>query len=502
MLISVSNGEKPRIIRKLGPFERFQNALYVLDFYCGTSITCRYSIPQHLREPVARSRLRDLVELAVAATISQHPLLQVGLVDEDTKKPAWVQLDHIDLSQHIEWTIVESKSDYEEVYKKTISRQLDTKFVNLATRPGWRLAVLNLEHEGLLEIIFVWNHANTDGVGGKIFHETLLEALCTLTNGPEMPALDNHICNSTASVETMVPPQNVIAKYRITPRYAAAHIWKELRPPVLASDPSFASWGPITPTPRETQMRSLTIDNSLLQKVLSSCRSHKTTLTACLNGIAFVSLAPQLAEEKVGSMVGATPLDLRRFIKTGPPDYPWLEPNRMIGNYVTRLRHEFGRDLVEKVRGLAQNATEQGRFGALEEEMWAAAITIRGELQDRLDLGLKNDTVGLMGAVGDWKKYHIDISRKPRVSSWMVTNVGVINGQPKADHHGWSIQGGSFALSANIVSAMFTLSTITVKDRGLCIVVSCQDHIVDASVGERLVADVEGWLNYIGSNKA
>ncbi|KAM5365313.1 hypothetical protein ACJZ2D_011096 [Fusarium nematophilum] len=92
---------KPRVIRKLGHFERFEVSLQMLELCCGTMVTCLYNIPQDLRN--SHEKLVNVVELAVADTLAQHPLLQVGLVGERTRKPAWVQLDQVDLAQQIEW---------------------------------------------------------------------------------------------------------------------------------------------------------------------------------------------------------------------------------------------------------------------------------------------------------------------------------------------------------------------------------------------------------------
>ncbi|KAH6889781.1 alcohol acetyltransferase-domain-containing protein [Thelonectria olida] len=497
---STSKGAKPQILRKMGQFESFQTSFYVMELYCGTMIACRYSIPEHLRDPSTHSKLVDTLERAVADTISQHPLLQVGMVKEKSKRPAWAKIDSIDLAQHIEWRAVEGVEKYGGIRKDVIVRQLDTRFESLATRPGWRLVVLKLEYDNTLEVMFTWNHCNTDGTGGKIFHQTLLESLNNLKEKPDGPSLENHIWKTTVSAQTMMPPQNVIAKYKLTPGYTATTIWKELKPPVFAGKAEFASWGPFKLTPRETQIRTLSIDNDTLQKVLAVCRSHKTTLTGLLHGIAFVSLAPQLPEDQVAAMMGGTPLNLRRFIKANPPAYPWLEPNKIVGNFVTKMDHEFDKTLVVKVRDAARGAgTEAERFSALEGEVWSTAVTVRRELQDKLDLGLKNDAVGLMAVVGDWQKYQKDQMKKPRHGSWMVTNVGVIDGQPKGTSNGWSIQGSSFSLSANVLASMFSISTVAVKGGDLAVDVSWQDHIVDAGVGERLSVDLKSWLNHIGS---
>ncbi|KAF4985310.1 hypothetical protein FDECE_16658 [Fusarium decemcellulare] len=473
---AVTQGMKPRVIRKLGHF-------------------CLYNIPENLRAPDDYGKLVEVVELAVAATLNQHPLLQVGLVGAGTRRPVWTQLDELDLAKHIEWHVIKDAAKYDEMHKELTIRQLDTKFDKIETQPGWRLAILKLEYDNLLEVMFVWDHTNSDGTGGKIFHKTLLQSLNSVASNADRTSLENHICKTTASTEHMVPSQEVVAKFRITPGYAAATVWKELKPPVFASKTAFVSWAPITLTPRTTQVRSVSIDNDILQKVLSACRSNSTTLTSVLHGIVFMSLCGQLPADKVAAMSVETPIDLRRYIKPDPAKN--IVPHKLIGNYVTKLDHEFERNWVQKIQKLAAGVSGQERFAALEQEMWSAAVFAKGEIHDKVALGLKNDAVGLMGVVTDWNKYQRDELKKPRCGSWLVTNLGVIDGQPEPKEGGWSMERSKFTLSANVLSGMFVFSAVTVKGKGFFIDLSWQDHIIDAKIAEKLIADVEEWLKYI-----
>ena len=54
--------------------------------------------------------------------------------------------------------------------------ELDTNFADLGARPGWRIVVLQHAGNGVLDIVFTWNHAHTDGMGGKVFHDMLLKS--------------------------------------------------------------------------------------------------------------------------------------------------------------------------------------------------------------------------------------------------------------------------------------------------------------------------------------
>ncbi|KAM0280414.1 hypothetical protein ACHAO9_011212 [Fusarium lateritium] len=486
------------ILRQLGHFERFQNSFQTMDIYHGTTITCLYNIPASLQHPTSHDNLVQTVELAVANTIDQHPLLQVGIINERTKRAAWSRIDQVNLADYIEWNLVDPRDNYDNTLRELTQQQLDTKFENRATRLGWRLVVLKLEEQNLLEIMFVWCHANLDGTGGKIFHESLLHSLNSVITGTCQTSLETHIYRTTASAENMLPPQEIIAKYRITPKFALNTIWDELKPPMFVSKSTYVSWADITRTPCKTQIRSLHVNQTTLQKILTACRSHKTTLTGLLHGITFVCLVGQLPESKIGSMMAETPLDLRRFITPEDKASPVIDPNRLIGNYVTQMKHDFGKGLVDKIWRLTQNVDAEQQFTALETDMWATAVCIRQEIQAKLDLGLKNDAVGLMAAVSNWEKYQKDELAKPRVVSWLITNVGQIDGLCKADEKsGWSIERCKFSITAGITWPMFSLSVISAKDHDLCIDIACQDGLIDSAIGDRLVGGIDKWLNHI-----
>lgn len=463
-----------------------------MELACGTIVTSLYRIPQPLRG--SHDKQVGAMEAAVADTIRKHPLLQVGVTGEKTKRPSWIQLDEINLKNHIVWKAVDPNDEYDAKLDEMTVQELDTKLGNFSTRPGWQLLVLELEGQDLLEVMFIWNHMCTDGNGGKIFHESLLESL----NTPNLPPLDNHIFKTTTTPESMLPPQNVLARYKITPGYAATTLWQELKPPMLESKSAYVSWADITRTPCTTQIRSFSIENESTQKVLSACRSHKTTLTGLLHAAAFMSLAHQLPEDKIASIISETPLNLRRFIKPNPKAFSGLEPKQLVANYVTMMDHVFKKSLVQKVREQSRSVGDGERFSALEEQMWSAAAFIRGEIKDKLDVGLKNDVVGLMGVVGDFDKFHKDELKKPRTASWLVTNVGVIDGQSHGDEASrWTIERSKFSLCATVLGCMFKISVVSVKGKNLCIDLTWQDGVIDVGIADQLIADLEKWLHYV-----
>ncbi|KAH7152857.1 alcohol acetyltransferase-domain-containing protein [Dactylonectria macrodidyma] len=501
-------GSKPRKIRQLGPFEAFQSALFQLDLYCGTTIICRYAIPENLRDPSVHDKLVDFWERAVADTVLQHPLLQVGIVGRDSKHPAWVQLDHIDLSQHIEWRVFDNLESYEATFDKTLKEEIDTKFASPETRPGWRVIVSRLSAENLLDVFFVWSHTNTDGTGGKLFHETLLQSLNKLQNESSESTLDNHLVKTTATAQNLPPPQDTVGKFSFTPQFTAAMLWKEFKPQIFATKkPPHKLLAPLHLTQTGTQSRRLSIDNATLQNVLAACRTHKTTLTGLLHGITLVSLVNLYKEEAPTELISESPLNLRRFLPSRPPAFPEFEPSKAIGNFVTKMDHIYDETLVSKIQGLARGAsTESETIAALEDVMWSVSKTVRQELKDKLDMGLKNELCGLMKLVGDYRGYFKDQMKKPRDSSWLVTNLGVIDGGLSAGTNSetaqsWSIERAHFSIGANLISSNLSICPVAVKGGPLVIGFSWQDEAVDNKLGEGAVAGIDAWLKHIGSKQ-
>lgn len=51
-------------------------AMYLLDQYRGTVLSCRYDIPPSLAATESRTQLEEAVKVAVVDTIMRHPMLQ------------------------------------------------------------------------------------------------------------------------------------------------------------------------------------------------------------------------------------------------------------------------------------------------------------------------------------------------------------------------------------------------------------------------------------------
>ncbi|KAI1101087.1 hypothetical protein F4804DRAFT_335624 [Jackrogersella minutella] len=100
-------------------------------------------------------------------------------------------------------------------------------------------------------------------------------------------------------------------------------------------------------------------------------------------------------------------------------------------------------------------------------------------------------------------------SDQSRQFSWLVTNVGVLDGDTlrrlsttggdtKSDNdQRWSIDRTQFGLSAEIPAAAIEFAPISVVGQGMCVGADWPDCAVDTMFGERIMADLERWLTQL-----
>ena len=198
-----------------------------------------------------------------------------------------------------------------------------------------------------------------------------------------------------------------------------------------------------------------------------------------------------------------TPYDLRHILPSNPPKFPWLKPKELMCNYVSVVDHEFNPQLVETIRSrIDAHGPDAALSPQLMEIVWSVAARVRREIKERLDSGLHNDLIGIMKLVSDWRTQQKGEMHRTRYLSWLVTNLGVLDGKTgdaAQREGGWSLHRAELILSAETPSAAFSASLMTVKDGDMCVTCSWQECVVDAKLGEGLVTDLKRWLNDIGS---
>ncbi|KAI0200212.1 alcohol acetyltransferase-domain-containing protein [Astrocystis sublimbata] len=531
------------MIRTMGFHESYQLAMHTLDQYRGTIVACRYSVPApHSGDERNLGVLKNRVYDALARVVLAQPHLQVGVVGENSRYPAFVRLPHLDLSKHVSWIPYHNPTHLEPQYLELMQSELDARYSNLATEPGWRVMILHAPGLAFLDVLYVWNHPHHDGMSGKIFHQQLLASLnraAAASNKPStantMPAQqragsDSYILELPDPADRLPPPPEVLTPFSMSPKFLVKSVWKEIKPlSLLGTGPAYATWAPVRTSPYVTQFRTVEVDGTTLAMVASACHEQGTTVTGLLHALCLVSLARTLPDTQA-AFACRTPYDLRHFLPSRTPEYPHVVPRESLCNYVSVLEHEFSVETTAAIRtAMPPGSREPGPGPAdsqgqgqdksldlspkLVDLVCAEAARVRREIKARLDSGTKNDLIGIMKFAGDWRTQQESEAHKPRYLSWLVTNLGVLDGEErggggdegeeaeakKGGQDAWAIRRAELVLSAEVPSAAFSVSAMTVKDEKMCVTCSWQDSAVDVGVGERLSADLERWLRQIAA---
>ncbi|KAI1373900.1 hypothetical protein F4677DRAFT_447872 [Hypoxylon crocopeplum] len=482
------SNEDSELLRKLSYNETYQLAMYTLNQYRGTTVSCRYAIPPTLSKQDNLPELKNKFEAAIMRTVLQHPVLQVGIVDAESKVPIWTRLDRLDLGNHIEWRSIESSVDISSLLQEIVASQIDTTFPLIDRQPGWRIVILRRETTDELEVVFTWNHPHGDGTSGKIFHQDLLRSLNEM--GEYKPPRDGNMLMLPKSAPGLPVPDLI-------------------KPSMFFKDPTQATWAPIQASPFKTQVRSFTVDKEALDNILAKCRQHHTTITGLLHALAALAFASHLKDAP--GFQSATLIDARRFLPAGPG----FQPDRTMANYVTQMYHKFGRAAVDGLRSSASSSSSSSEAETETlERVWSVAADVRRQLEAKLASGLKNDEICLGRFVGDWRAQQREKATKPRQLSWLVTNLGVMEGKGSSSpttpesvvgkgkdgsEEAWSIRQAQLTLSAEVPGAAIVFSAMTVAGGALCVAGIWRECLFDPSFGDQIVGDVEQWLRIISS---
>ncbi|KAI2466270.1 hypothetical protein F4781DRAFT_356888 [Annulohypoxylon bovei var. microspora] len=529
---------KAKVIRPLGYLERLEAAMHSLSFYYSSMVTCRYAIPAALstgldQDPALQAKLERKVQSAVARIVLDHPFLRVGLRGEHARKPAFVELEAVDFRRHIAWRRFNATADYEAELLALIQSQLDIKVPQVEDAPSWRILVLRVEGEPVMDVMFEWGHAHLDGMSAKMFHENLLLHLNS-DSALEVPLKDHVLVIPPSRHRDLQPSLHALTKFPVTPGYALSTLWVELKPPGIAAvskSDLHATWAPILLKPYVTQYRHFGIDNRTLQNVLAACRKHNTTLTGLIQAMTHVSLATRLSVAEARGFLGCTIVNLRPLMcapeaKTKIFKASGINPKDIMGNFMTMIDHEFDATWVTQIRAASISQDErlgkdekestrkeedkaERRITALEPLVWKAAEIARAVIQKRLDDGTKNDLMGLMKFIPDFRILLKDWMKKPRPHSVAVTNLGVIDGTPHDKTSGdidtdikvgekWALERAIFSVSPEAHGAALTICPIAVKGKELYVSCNWQDCAVDSAIGEGVMADLESWLRFLG----
>lgn len=437
----------------------------------------------------------------MALAVLEHPLLQVGEVGRESKRPSWVRLDRIDLRNHIAWHAVEDASQSEALVLEISQASHDTPFTHIETRPGWKINAIHCPAVNFIEAVFTYSHTIGDGTSGKVFHLTVLEKL----NGSSADTpvqLNGHILE-VPLVANFTPTSEELLKLKLTPDFILGEFFKLFRPQRFApAIRSCDSWAPIRLGPLNSRIRIVRVEDETLQVCLKACRQHGTTLTGLIHALALASLVARTTDgdddTTKGGVQSGTPMSMRRFTRR-----PGLDAERTVMNCVTYCFHRAEAAEVAKLRAPAGGKAADG--GEREATVWAVAARVREDLVRQLDRGTKNEISGMLRFVPDHRPLLAGHGRKPRQNSLECSNLGVMDGgagaaskEASAEPGPWTIDQALFSQSTCSSGPAISINPIAVKGKGLSISFCWQGEVVSDAVAEGVAADTEAWLKQLG----
>lgn len=472
-------------------------------------VICRYKPPEDLLRESSSSAetVRAILQRAVAKTVLENPLLQAVQYGEDSASPAWRRVDEIDLNRHIHLHSISIQDDYESQLKQKALKTMDTWFTDAESRPGWDVQLFHRDQDyRALDIMFSWNHAHLDGVAGKLFHQQILRHLNEPDSGNECQISSSNILRLPDATKRFPPPQEELIKYSLSVKYTVSTLWQELQPQFLAQRGDHSAyWCPIRETPMETSYSTIEVDASAVRNLLKLCNQHETSLTGLIHALVAVSLSLQLSNHspQPKSFKACTPIDHRRYITSLPPTaagLPDFDAKDSMMNIFSTMWHDLSPTIVEEIRKKALKVSLSSPsevITAIEQELWLVAATIRREIQQRVDKGPKDDVAGLTKFIKDWRSHQRGVAQKPRVGSWLVTNLGLVD---PGNNGPWSITRSSFLNPAEMCSAAVCITAISVKGGSLTLGVSWQKCVMESSIAEQLVMNIRTWLNQLSTD--
>ncbi|KAK3723752.1 Alcohol acetyltransferase [Vermiconidia calcicola] len=489
-----------KVIRPLGGLEQYSSSRHSLGFYSCVAGTCRYTLSTR---PKDDPNPQHIFQQAVEDIVLALPSLRVGIKDEDSKTPKFVQLEHLDLPYHLEWA--EESAHHEQADQEVLLRKLADRhsnaFADLEQRPPWRLTCVRSYSPSVagpdtgvctVDAIFAVHHAIADGLSTAVFHSHLLEVLNKRLSSTASSSSTSPDDGTIAFPDELdlPPPVDTILSFKLSWSFFLSTLWNEFGPAWLSGAAPSPPWTgrPITQEPSRVALRALQIPALVLSGVLAACRAHSVSLTPLLHAVILSSLAKRIPENEAQSFIAQTPINLRPSLKI-------MNAEKLMGTHITGENHLFDKATLGLFRSQADDV------GDAEEYIWSTAAAVKAQLQRRLKTIPQDDQLGLLPYVSDWRQRWLKTLGRPRSVTWEISNIGSMPSNSETAGH-WHITQAMLTQSANVAGPAFNVNVAGVRERGVTITLSWQESIVEIEIMEGLATDLGEWLRRIAGTEA
>lgn len=480
--------------------EHFSTSRHALGFNRGIANSCQYVVP---KEKLGGLSAQTVVENAVARSILRLGGLRVGIAGEDTNKACFVRVPSMDLQDFIEWNTVTASdpTQYDEKVLQTIKSRLEQLWLDVPSRPPWKLLVVqgtsSTPGDVVVDMIFATHHALADGKSTTVFHTQLLQELNTATGPP--PELKNHVLTFTDS-PILAPSQEDLVPLTISWIFFLKTLWTALAPSWLKPAPPPAPWTgkPVDPEPHNLHLRLVTIAPDTMPRLVAACRAHGTTFSGILHVLVLASLARRVPAGVASSFASQTPISLLPWARI-PPGAPAMDLNAVLTDLNTGVKRVWGVDTVSELRAKLSAHPGDDAAEVEEEVAWPLARVWRDDIKAKVATLPRDDVVGLLGYLGDLRAHWLGKLGKPRDATWEISNIGSMKGEGLGGAGGaWSIRRSLFSQPVPVASVAFSVNVAGLEDGPVSLVLSWQETIVDDSLVDGVAGDLRAWLGEFG----
>ena len=414
---------------------------------------------------------------ALASVVQDQPLLRVGILREDTCKPTFSHVVHIDLRNHIEWrsSNAQTSEEYGADVATTQGWLNDQLWPDIETRPPWKIIVIRpadgIFSQPHLDVMFGYHHSLADGTGGREFHQHLLAALGG--QGATPMTGDPPVELSFPETPELPDALEEVVSFKNTFLYLAG-IYFNMALPSFLKSPRWTANPIHLSNPYRTRVSTLDLDSGILKSLISASREHSTTLTGLFHALILTSLARRLPADQVSSFASATPINLR----------PWLSTNAnpalktKLRSLVTSHQAVHPAPIVASLRDLS----------ATDRLIWENARLIKEDLNRHIATIPVNDAAGLLPLIPNMFDFFRSKEGKPRDDTWEISNLGVLR-QTGGDSP-WRITRALFANGAMVAGPAIGFNAISVEGSGLTVGVSWQEGDIEEELVEGVRSDL------------
>ncbi|RGP70862.1 hypothetical protein FLONG3_7318 [Fusarium longipes] len=466
---------KMQTVRRLGLLEAASAAFHLMGLYRSVVVSATYSIPSGKQSDGA-------ILAALGSLIAENPMLRVGIKDEGSTDAYFTHIPEMKLSNFVEFRTSASDTSFNKDLENLHCWCHDQIFQDVETRPPWRVFVLRPvgETPGFEAVVFAYHHSLMDGMGGRLFHEKLLEKLNSLPQDPSPPGI-----LSFPESPVLPEPQDKVIDYTTTFSHRFLSVLNWMRPSFLGpATHDIWSAEPIEfSRPHKTRLVTLDIPAVVVESVLEATRSHRTSVTGLLHALALASLSRRVPDAP--GFTSATPISMRPYIShTADPGL-----KQALFGCVSGTAHEH--------RSVEVNALRSAKGEALDGLVWSRARKIKDELKQKTSSLPANDGLQALNSITDWTDFLVERDGQKRKRTWEVSNIGMLTQAAENGDDKRTIWHAMFTNGPMVSSDPMSISVISVKNGTLTLGITWNDGVVDDQLMEGLREDLESCLNQL-----